>query len=611
MLALVKKIHSLLTREQWRNYLLLQTLFGITAFIQVAGIASLAPFIALIANPGMIHSNRFTQAFYERMQFESDVAFLMFFAGVVMAFIVASNLIAAITTWFTVKFSQNLGLELQSSLYRNYMHKDYVYFSKNNSSKMISMITQEAPRFTYMVIQPLLNLISQLFIVMIIAAGLIYIDPPLALVAIVIIGGGYVSVFRIVKQRLQYHGERLFQTNERKYKLLAESLGGIKEIKLLATESVYEKIVTEVNTANTRSNAIIGLLGDVPKFVIETLAFCALLSLALYLLATRGDSAQIISILSLYAMAGYKLLPAAQTIFKSASQIKANGSVLDALYPAVMEGRWVRGFDKDVETATAAAIHGDIRLSDVSYTYPGAAFAALSNIDLTIRRNSLVAFVGTSGAGKSTLADLLLGFLPPTSGTMHVGDTQITPANARAWQKHLGYVPQNIFLLDDTVTANIMFGASEQQVDPAKIKTAARMANIDQFVEKLEGQYSFVVGERGALLSGGQKQRVGIARALYHDADVLILDEATSALDNLTEQEIIATITKLKACKTIVMIAHRLSTIKSADQIVFMMNGSIQDSGTFDQLYERNPRFRAMVQSTQDSGQPQPESASS
>jgi HlyD family secretion protein len=608
VLALVKKIHSLLTREQWRHYLLLQTLFAITAFIQVAGIASLAPFIALIANPGMIHTNRFTQLFYERMQFENDVAFLMFFAGVVMAFIVASNLIAAVTTWFTVKFSQNLGLELQSSLYRNYMHKEYVYFSKNNSSKMIAMITQEAPRFTYMVIQPLLNLIGQLFIVVIIACGLIYIDPALALVAIVIIGGGYVSVFWIVKQRLLFHGAKLLETNERKYKLLAESLGGIKEIKLLATESVYEKIVTEVNTANTRSNAIIGLLGDVPKFVIETLAFCALLSLALYLLATRGDSAQIISILSLYAMAGYKLLPAAQTIFKSASQIKANASVLDVLYPAVMEGRWVRGFDRNDDSAPVAI--GDIRLDNVSYTYPGAAFAALSNIDLTIRRNSLVAFVGTSGAGKSTLADLLLGFLPPTSGTMYVGDSPITPANTRAWQKHLGYVPQNIFLLDDTVIANIMFGASEQVVDMDKIKKAARMANIDQFVEKLEGQYSFVVGERGALLSGGQKQRVGIARALYHDADVLVLDEATSALDNLTEQEIIATITKLKACKTIVMIAHRLSTIKSADQIVFMMNGAIQDSGTFDQLFDRNPRFRAMVQSTQ-SDEPQPESAGS
>jgi ATP-binding cassette, subfamily B, bacterial PglK len=599
VLALAKQIHALLTRSQWRNYLLLQTLFGITALIQVAGIASLAPFIAVIANKELIHKNGVSAFIYDRLAFTSDVSFLMFFAMVVMAFIVASNAIAAITTWFTVKFSLTLGLELQSSLYRNYLHKDYVYFSKNNSSKMIAMITQEAPRFTYMVIQPLLNLISQMFIVLIIASGLIYIDAALALVAIAIIGGGYLGVFRLVKQRLLYHGEKIFETNEKKYKLLAESLGGIKEVKLLATEAVYERKVGEVNTANTYSNAVIGLMGDFPKFAIETLAFCALLSLALYLLAQRGDSAEIISILSLYAMAGYKLLPAAQTIFKSAAQIKANGSVLDALYPAVMEGRRIESFDTDKDSAPIQ-LDGDIQLVDVSYGYPGAEAIALNHIDLTIKKNSLVAFVGSSGAGKSTLADLLLGFLPPTGGSMRVGNTAITRANARAWQKHLGYVPQNIFLLDDTVTANITFGSGEKQIDMQKVERAARMANIDQLVEGLPGRYSFVVGERGALLSGGQKQRVGIARALYHDADILILDEATSALDNLTEQEIIATIIKLKASKTIVMIAHRLSTIKSADQIVFLENGAIQDTGTFDELNARNQKFRAMVQSTRE-----------
>jgi len=603
VLTLAKQIHGLLTRSQWRNYLLLQSLFGITALIQVAGISSLAPFIALIANKELIHKNNFSAFIYDRLAFTSDVAFLMFFGVAVMIFIVASNGIAAITTWFTVKFSLTLGLELQSALYRNYLHKDYVYFSKNNSSKMIAMITQEAPRFTYMVIQPLLNLISQLFIVLIIAAGLIYIDPGLALVAIVIIGGGYLGVFRLVKQRLLHHGEKIFETNERKYKLLAESLGGIKEVKLLATEAVYENKVSEVNTANTYSNAVIGLMGDVPKFAIETMAFCALLSLSLYLLAQRGDSAQIISILSLYAMAGYKLLPAAQTIFKSASQIKANCSVLNVLYPAVMEGRAVDSFDTDIDKAPIR-LDGDIQLSDVCYGYPGTEITALNHINLTIKKNSLVAFVGSSGAGKSTLADLLLGFLPPTGGSMHVGSVAITRANARAWQKHLGYVPQNIFLLDDTVTANITFGSGDKKVDMQKVERAARMANIDQLVESLPGRYSFAVGERGALLSGGQKQRVGIARALYHDADILIFDEATSALDNITEKEIIATIVKLKASKTIVMIAHRLSTIKSADQIVFLENGAIQDIGTFDELNVRNQKFRAMVLSTREGTAP-------
>ncbi|HSB95821.1 MAG TPA: ATP-binding cassette domain-containing protein [Spongiibacteraceae bacterium] len=577
--------------------MLLQALFGLTALIQVAGIASLAPFIAVIANRELIHKNSISAFIYDHLGFTNDVSFLMFFALGVMAFIIASNSIAAITTWFTVKFSLSLGLELQSSLYRNYLHKDYVYFSKNNSSKMMSMITQEAPRFTYMVISPLLNLISQFFIVIIIAAGLIYIDPALAVTAIIIVGGSYLGVFRLAKQRLFYHGEKIFETNEKKYKLLAESLGGIKEVKLLATEAIYEKRVHEVNAANTHSNAVIGLLGDFPKFAIETLAFCALLGLALSLLSNHSDPAHVISILSLYAMAGYKLLPAAQIIFKSAAQIKANCNVLTELYPAVMEGRATGNFDSNMDNSSMS-IDGDIQLTDVCYGYPEAESVALKHINLTIKKNSLIAFVGSSGAGKSTLADLLLGFLPPTTGTMRVGDTSITRTNARAWQKHLGYVPQNIFLLDDTITANITFGTIEKTIDMQRVKAAARMANIDQLVESLPGQYSFVVGERGALLSGGQKQRIGIARALYHNADILILDEATSALDNLTEQEIIKTITGLKATKTIIMIAHRLSTIRNADQIVFLEDGAIQDIGSFEQLSAHNKKFQAMALTT-------------
>lgn len=596
MLSVVKQLHRLLTREQKRKYILLQLLFALTALIQVLGVASLAPFIALLANQDKIHKNQFTQYIYQHLGFSDDLSFLMFFAVGVMLFIVASNAIAALALWFMVAFSQNFGLELQSAVYRGYLYKDYVFFSKNNSSKMITMITQEAPRYIYMVVQPLLNFISQLFVVLIIAAGLFYLDPVLALAASVIVGGGYIGIFKFIKLSLLYHGDKVFAANSKRFRLLNESLGGIKEVKLLGTEASYEREVAEVNAVSSRSSAVIGLLGDLPRFIIETIAFCALLGLALYLLKKHGESETIISILSLYAMAGYKLLPAAQTLFKSVSQIKANCSVLDELYPAVMQGRAV---DPSHLSVAPLELQGrtDIRLDNVSYAYPGTDGPAIRNINLNIRQHSIIAFVGPSGAGKSTLADLVLGFLTPTQGHMRVGDTEIRESNSKAWQRHLGYVPQNIFLIDDTILANITFGAAEKNVDIQKVKMAARMANIDQFIEGLPNQYEFVVGERGALLSGGQKQRIGIARALYHDADILVLDEATSALDNLTEKEIIATIVKLKASKTIIMIAHRLSTIKNADQVVFFEGGMIQDIGTFDELSARNAKFRLMIQS--------------
>jgi HlyD family secretion protein len=309
----------------------------------------------------------------------------------------------------------------------------------------------------------------------------------------------------------------------------------------------------------------------------------------------EGESGSIISILSLYAMAGYKLLPAAQNIFKSASQIKANASVLDELHPAVMEGRAIAVPGPRPVGESVFPASGDIRFNALCYTYPGATSAALKNVDLTIKRNSIVAFVGASGAGKSSLADVLLGFLNATDGALTVGGQRVDRSNVRDWQRHLGYVPQNIFLIDDTIAANVAFGIGDGKPDRDRIDAALRMANLDGFVARLADGVDFVVGERGTLLSGGQRQRVGIARALYHNADVLVLDEATSALDNLTEQEIIATIVDLKRSKTIIMIAHRLSTIRSADQVVYMENGAIQDVGTFDELIARNDNFRLMT----------------
>jgi len=597
MLKVLRLFHFLLTKEQMRRYVLLQTLFGFTAMLQVAGVTSLAPFIALLTNPQLIHKNRATNYLFNTLGFTDETTFLIVFALFIIAFIIVSNGVAALTMWCTAAFSQRIGLELQSSLYRGYLHRDYISFTKHNSSRMIAMITQEAPRFVYMVLQPLLSMISQAFIVTIIVLGLFYIDPALASVALLFVGGGYVGIFRTIKRKLAFHGERVYKANTRKLRLLTESLGGIKEVKLLGTEQTYEKAVEETNAITTRSAITIELLGDLPRFMIETIAFCSMLSLAIYLLLQHGESEQIVSILSLYAMAGYKLLPAAQMIFKAASQIKANGSVLDGLYPAVIEGRATHASNIEVPPLP---LHDktDIRLVDLCYTYPGTETHALKNINLTIRKNSIVALVGPSGAGKSTLADVVLGFLSPTSGHLLVGDIEITPANAKAWQRHLGYVPQNIFLIDDTITANITFGSADKDIDPQKVKSAAAMANIDQFIESLPEQYAFVVGERGTLLSGGQRQRIGVARALYHDANVLVLDEATSALDTLTEKEIIATITKLKESKTIVMIAHRLSTIKNADQIVYFENGSIQDVGTFDELNRRNAKFRLLTQAT-------------
>ena len=597
MVLILKKIHDLLNAQQKRHYLLLQLLFAVTAIIQVAGIASLAPFIALLANQKLIHEHPLLSRAYNELAFTSDIKFFIFLALLIMGFIIISNIIAASAMWFSVRFSQNLGAALQSDIYRSHLYREHTFFSKNNSSHMTAMITQETPRFIFMVLQPLLSLLSQAFVVFVIAIGLIVVDPILASISLVTIGGSYLGIFRAMKIKLGKYDRTYLHANNKKYRLLSESIGGIKEVKLLGTEPQYEKEFAGANNIIANANAMISLLSDLPRFIIETIAFCSLLGLAIYLLARHGNSESIISILSLYAMAGYKLLPAAQAIFKAAAQIKGNRSALDAIYPEVKHGREII-LENSAPSDDSIIAVANIRLENISYRYPGAESLAISNANLLIKKNSINAFVGTSGAGKSTMADLLLGFLLPTDGSMWIGDIRITANNKRSWQKHLGYVPQNIFLLDDTIISNIAFGVKPEQVDLEKAKNAAKLANIDQFIESLPEQYEFIVGERGAMLSGGQKQRIGIARALYHDADVLVFDEATSALDNITEREIIATIQNLKATKTIIMIAHRLTTIRNADQIVYFEKGRIDDMGSFEVLTERSHKFRALTQST-------------
>ena len=591
-MRLISRILSILTPAQRRRYILLQVYFVFAALVQIAGAASVAPFIALLSNPAIIHTNGVARQIFVALHLTSDKDFLIGFALVLMVSIVVSNAVVAIATWWGVSFSLRLGVETQRDIYYGFLHRDFVELSRTSSTDLVAAITQNVPRFIYMVVQPLLNLTSQAIIVLLIVAGLVWYDFRVALFAGILVGGGYAVVFSMLRQRLAHHGSVSWVGQKAKQRLLTESLGGIKEIRLLGTEHRYERGLTDVTEKSLHSDMVVGLLADLPKFVLESIAFCALLGLGSYLLAVADRPQDIVGVLSLYAMAGYKLLPAAQTVFKSAAQIRANSSIVAQLGPDIEAGRAALAA-RPAHDRIVAVSAGNIVLDDVWFRYPETEAPVIKGISLEIKRNSIAVLVGASGAGKSTLADLLLGLLRPSRGSIRVGSDSITE-NTTSWQRSIGYVPQSIFILDDTVAANISFG-SPADVDVDKIRKAATLANVDRFIASLPGQYQFRVGERGALLSGGQRQRIGIARALYHDAAVLVLDEATSALDTLTEQEIIATLVDLKRSKTIVMIAHRLSTIKCADQVIYMEDGRLVDVGGFDDLVERNDAFRAVV----------------
>ena len=596
----IKTILSLLDSSQRRRCALLLVVFSVSALLQVVGVASIAPFVALLDNTQLIHTNRWLRAAYDFGGFRTDSQFLIWFAVAVMALTVISNLIGALTTRLAVRMSFAMGAEFQRYMFRGYLRQDYERLSQINTATLMSALSQEAARFVYMVLTPLLNLVSYSLTALTIVALLVAIDPVAAVAASLIVGSIYSATYRLSTSRLTFHGTQVSRINEQRFRLMSESLGGLKEVKLLGTEAHYETLFEQLNSTGQRSNAAVVLLTDLPRFFLEAIAFCALLGLAVYMLVEGRATESIVAVLSLYAMAGYRLLPVAQNILRCASSIKANASVVDILAPHILAGR--QSLNSNDDSGEIQPLKpGPISLHDVSYTYPAATRPALQNVSIEIPERAITVLVGASGAGKSTLADILLGLLPPTTGTIAVGGITIDRTNVRAWQRNLGYVPQNIYLLDASIAENIAMG-SPTVLSMERVRAVAKLASLDRFVESLPNQYAQLAGERGGMLSGGQRQRIGIARALYHDAQILVMDEATSALDVVTENEVLDSLRSLRGTKTIVLVAHRLSTIQAADWVVFLKDGSIAAQGPYSEIAASSRDFQQLLAAARYSG---------
>jgi len=347
-----------------------------------------------------------------------------------------------------------------------------------------------------------------------------------------------------------------------------------------------------------RNEAALQIISEVPRHLLEVIAFGGMILFVLWLLATRdGMIGDVVPILGVYAFAAARMFPTIQQLFGSLSALRYGKPALDNLHAELSgppPGDLRRGGD-----LPAIPLRRTLELDHVSFGFPGSDRPALHDLTMTIRANTTVGIVGSTGAGKTTAVDLILGLLPAQKGHLKIDGQVIDEDNVRAWQKSVGYVPQDIYLVDDTVAANIAFGALPQDIDHAKVETAARVAELHDFVmDQLPEHYDTRVGERGTRLSGGQRQRIGIARAIYNDPDILIFDEATSALDNLTEKAVMDAVRKLGSSKTIVMIAHRLSTVRNCDTIFLLENGRLVAADAYDNLVQKNDRFRALHEAT-------------
>lgn len=585
-------------RERRRLYFLLGaiTLMGL---IDVLGISSVLPFMAVLAKPEVIQSTRSLQAVYEYFDFASITRFLFFLGAVALVVLTVTNLYALFVSRAILRFCYLAGHHLSERILRGYLRQPYAFFLTRNSSTLMINVMGEVSGVIQGVLIPSILAGAKCVVAAFVLSFVVLLQPGLALAFAAVLGGAYVTLFMVVRKRVTRLGTRSRVANRERYRLATEVFAGIKDLRLLGREDEYFDRITQASREYAFNQSATDMIAMVPRYAFEAIAFGAVLLLVLYLLASEREISQMVPLFAMYAFAAYRLLPAFQQVFSNLTIIRFNLPSLDIvageflqLESAVADCR----VPFNEPPRPAMPFSREIELRHIVYNYEGREAPVIDGVDLSIKKNTTVGLVGETGSGKTTLVDVILGLLQPARGQLLVDAIPVSTDNLRAWQRNLGYVPQQIFLSDDTIARNIAFGVPESEVDRARVEEVARIANIHEFVaSQLPQGYDAPVGERGVRLSGGQRQRIGIARALYHDPSVLIMDEATSALDGVTEDAIIEAIRALAHKKTIILIAHRFTTVEDCDRIYLLDKGRLLDQGSYDELLARSEPFRAMA----------------
>jgi ATP-binding cassette, subfamily B, bacterial PglK len=593
MLDLIRQLLSLLTRRQRAHCALLLGAMMLRAVAQLAGVASIVPFISIVADPDIIRRNDQLRWLYERGGFETDIAFLTAAGIGVIAALAFSNGISALTTLVTRRFVARAEHQLSVRLLRGYLAQPYAFFVNRNSATLSKNILSEVSNAVGGVLMPSLNIVAQVMVILAMAGLLIVVDPVLVLTVVIVLGGAYSAIYFSIRRRQARLGRIRKDSNKQRFKVASEAFGGIKDVKVLQRESEFLARFVPHSRRYNDTSAANAAVQQLPRYLLETVAFSSIIVVVLYYLRAGGGVGDVLPVISLFAVASYRMMPAIQTLFADLVGIRFKRAALDDL---AADLAW---FEKDtavpVGAGDALTFCDALHLDRVSFRYEDAAAPALLDVSLSIGRNQMVGLVGGSGSGKTTLVDLLLGLYEPQDGAIRIDSVPLDRSTTPAWRRQVGYVPQHIYLTDSSLAENIAFGIPPKQIDTARVEEVSRIANLHDFILTCPDRYDTMVGERGVRLSGGQRQRIGIARALYHDPVVLIMDEATSALDGATEDAVMEAIGALAGKKTVILIAHRLSTVQECDRIFVLDSGRLVDQGTFAELLVGSSTFRAMA----------------
>jgi len=562
------------------------------ALVDSIGVASIMPFIALISDPQLIETNSILNKLFIFYNFTNKNDFFIFCGLGIIFLLFISAVIRAYTSYAINQFSMMREFSISTKLLRIYLAQPYSFFLSHHSADLIKVLISDVSLVINNGLLQMLHLISQFIIVFFMFLVLLYVDIKLTLLSLILLISLFFVTFLFIKKSIIAVGFKSHTSNEARFKLLTEIFGGIKELKVDGLERSYADKFLLPAKEFAKSQSLIFSIKQTPRFFLEAIIFGSVVVLILWLMSSKSNFMSILPQITLFSLACYRIMPALQQIFSSFAGLKHSLHALDRIsvdfnlnYPLKLNSRINKNIKKTRDTLK---IKQNIIINNIYFSDPGASRFIFSNLSLTIPYKKTTGIIGRSGSGKTTIADLILGLLQPHSGEILINGHSIDSENIEKWQNSIGYVPQQIFLADDTLERNIAFGLNDNLIDRTRIEKAAKLSNLYEFiVNELPEGFQTKLGERGVRLSGGQKQRVGIARALYKNPQILILDEATSALDSYTEQAVMDAVKNLNHKITILIIAHRITTIKNCDLIYVFEKGKIKAEGSYKKLIEK------------------------
>lgn len=566
MLQSIQQIWRILSPLDRRKVLYVLILVMGMACVESAGVISIMPFLAVLSNPQIIETQPLLSKIYTFIGANSVKDAIVYLGVISLVVVIGSAIFKIITQYAVNRFASLQRHYFSTRLLKIYLQQNYEFFIQRNSSTLVKNILSEVDQLIWTLILPALTIMSYGVVLFAMIAILLVYDPLMAFATASILGFFYSIIYIVIRKKLAQIGQEFSIANQQRYHTCQEALGGIKDVIINGAKESYIEQFERSSRVFARHIATRETLGQVPLNIIETVGYGCLIGLAIFLVLLGKDVSHILPILGLYGFAAYRMLPAAQNIYRAISQIKFSSQILKVIQPE-FELEKEQDVVKDEQDLT---FEKSIRLENISFSYPNRLEQkVLNNFSLEIPKNSSLGIMGKSGSGKSTLMDIMLGLLTPQQGKIYIDDVELTQDNVESWRALVGYVPQFIYLADKTIAENIAFGMSKDQIDFERVKEVAMLAQIDDFImSNLKNGYNEIVGERGVMLSGGQRQRIGIARALYKDPQVLFMDEATSALDNETERAINRAINFLNGKITIIIITHRKDILMNYKNII-------------------------------------------